>query len=158
MEELVKILIEKKKTISTMESCTGGGIINAITNIPDASKVIKFSAVTYSNDFKIKMGVKKEVINTYSVYSMETAVAMAKKIADYTKSSYGVGVTGKLNKPDLNNPVGDDNSVFLAIYDSDNSTNYCIHLYVKKDTREENKQEIIDAFVKNMKNIIKESN
>ena len=68
MERVVKRLIELNKTISTMESCTGGAIASAITNIPDASHVIKFSAVTYSNEFKIKMGVSSELIDKYSVY------------------------------------------------------------------------------------------
>ena len=63
MELLVKMLIENKKTVSTMESCTGGGLANAITNVPGASEVLQFSAVTYSNDFKIKMGVNSEVID-----------------------------------------------------------------------------------------------
>ena len=65
MEEVVKKLIEEKKTISTMESCTGGGLANAITNIPGASKAFMFGAVTYSNEYKIKMGVNKNVIDEY---------------------------------------------------------------------------------------------
>ena len=78
MERVIQKLIEDNKTISTMESCTGGGIVNAITNIPNASKVIKFSAVTYSNEFKIKMGVSSELIDKYSVYSIEVAREMAR--------------------------------------------------------------------------------
>lgn len=47
-----------------MESCTGGALVNAITNIPGASEVLKFSAVTYSNEYKIKLGVdSKQSIN-----------------------------------------------------------------------------------------------
>ena len=56
-----------------MESCTGGGMANAITNIAGSSDVLKFSAVTYSNEFKIKMGVNKSTIDKFSVYSMEVA-------------------------------------------------------------------------------------
>ena len=62
MNEVVKILAELKKTIATMESCSGGAVVNAITNIPGASRVLKFSAVTYANEFKIKMGVDKELL------------------------------------------------------------------------------------------------
>ena len=58
----------KGQTVSTMESCTGGAVVNAITNIPGASQVLKYSAVTYCNEFKIKMGVSKDVIDKYSVY------------------------------------------------------------------------------------------
>ena len=68
MQQIINLLKEKNKTISTMESCTGGGVANAITNIEGASEVLRFCAVTYSNEYKIKMGVSEEVINTYSVY------------------------------------------------------------------------------------------
>ena len=72
-KKVVEKLTENKETIATMESCTGGGVANAITNIEGASSVLKFSAVTYSNEYKIKMGVSSEVIDKYSVYSQETA-------------------------------------------------------------------------------------
>lgn len=45
MQEIVELLKQKRKTISTMESCTGGGVVNAITNIEGASEVLEFSAV-----------------------------------------------------------------------------------------------------------------
>lgn len=89
LEEIVKILTEQNKTVSTMESCTGGALANAITNIPGASEILKFSAVTYSNEFKIKMGVPKDIIDTYSVYSIETAIEMSKKISEFINSNYG---------------------------------------------------------------------
>ena len=63
MKELVKLLSLNHKNISVMESCTGGGVANAITNIEGASEVLKFSAVTYSNEFKIKQGVDKNIID-----------------------------------------------------------------------------------------------
>ena len=155
MEELIKLLIAKKKTVSTMESCTGGGIVNAITNIPDASKVISFSAITYSNDFKIKMGVSKDIIDKYTVYSMETANEMAKNIALFAKSNYGIGVTGKLKKVDLNNLSGLDDVVFLSIYDNDNQLYYNSEIKLLYDTRIDNKKQIIDCFVEKMLNILK---
>ena len=83
MKELVEILKNNNETISTMESCTGGALASAITDIEGASEVLKFSAVTYSNEYKIKMGVSSEVIDTYSVYSIETAREMARNISDF---------------------------------------------------------------------------
>ena len=103
MERIVKKLIELNKTISTMESCTGGGLANAITNIPDASRVIHGAVVTYSNEEKEKEGVSKELIDRYSVYSEEVAKDMAYNVSKTRNSDYGVGITGKLNKPDENN-------------------------------------------------------
>ena len=154
MERVVKKLINDNKTISTMESCTGGGIANAITNIPDASKVIKFSAVTYSNEYKIKMGVNSELIDKYSVYSMEVAEDMAKKISEYTDSNYGVGVTGKLKKSDPDNPSGEDDVVFLSIYDRDNNMFYDIKVKLPFDDRIDNKNEIIEIFIDNFLKIV----
>ena len=79
-KEIIHILQERRETIATMESCTGGGVANAITNCEGASEILKFSAVTYSNEYKIKMGVSSEVIDKYTVYSMETADEMSKNI------------------------------------------------------------------------------
>lgn len=155
LEEIVKILKEKNKYVSTMESCTGGGLVNAITNIPGASEILKFSAVTYSNEFKIKMGVPKETIDTYSVYSMETAIDMSKKISEFTNSNYGIGVTGKLNRADINNLSGDDNMVYFSIYNMDTNTNYNDYLRVSKSSRKENKDEVITKIVNNFYEILK---
>lgn len=145
MKEVVEILTKKNKTISTMESCTGGGVANAITNIEGASNILKFSAVTYSNEFKIKMGVNASVINKYSVYSIETAQEMAHNIANFAGSDYGVGITGKLNRTDQNNLTGADNMVFISIYDVSNNSYYNHELTVTQSSRKENKEQVISA-------------
>lgn len=155
LDKIVKMLKEKNKYVSTMESCTGGGLVNAITNIPGASEILKFSAVTYSNEFKIKMGVPKETIDTYSVYSMETAIDMSKKISEFTNSNYGIGITGKLNRADINNLAGDDNMVYFSIYNKDTNTNYNDSIRVSKSSREENKYEVITKIVNNFYEILK---
>ena len=67
MKEVVELLNKNNKTISTMESCTGGGVANAITNIEGSSSIFMFGAVTYSNEYKIKMGVDQNIIEKYSV-------------------------------------------------------------------------------------------
>ena len=154
MRDLVKLLIDKKKTISTMESCTGGGVANAITNIEGASEVLKFSAVTYSNEFKIKMGVSKDTIDKYSVYSMEVAQEMSKCISDFTSSDYGIGVTGKLNRYDPNNLYGEDNIVFISIYDRENDKYYDSKLEVFDNSRCDNKKLVIDRIEEIVKSIV----
>lgn len=144
MEKVVEKLRVLHRTISTMESCTGGGVANAITNVEGASDVIKFSAVTYSNEFKIKMGVSKDVIDEFSVYSMETAIEMSKNICRFTGSDYGVGVTGKLNRSDKNNLSGKDNVVYVSIYDALNDKFTNFEVSVEKNNRAENKAVIIN--------------
>ncbi len=145
MKRVVELLKEKHKTISTMESCTGGGVVNAITNIEGASEVLKFSAVTYSNEYKIEMGVDEKVIEKYSVYSIETAREMSKNIVEFSKSDYGVGVTGKLKRADQNNIRGKDDVVFVSIYDKEKEGYEDFTIEVDKDTRAENKDLVIAA-------------
>ena len=154
MKELVEILTKQKKTISTMESCTGGGVANAVTNIEGSSDILKFSAVTYSNEFKIKMGVNIETIDKYSVYSMEVAQEMAYNISLFTYSNYGIGITGKLNRIDKNNPYGSDNIVFISIYDRDSDKYYSLKIEAIKGNREENKALIIDTVKDKLLSII----
>jgi PncC family amidohydrolase len=154
MKKVVDRLIEKNKTISSMESCTGGGFANMITNIPGASDVFKFSAVTYSNEFKIRMGVDSEIIDKYSVYSIECAKSMSKNISDFTDSSYGVGITGKINRADKNNMNGSDNLVYVSIYDRDLDKYYTMSIDTIDRSREENKRMIIRNIVELLLTII----
>lgn len=145
MQEVIELLKKKGLTISTMESCTGGGVVNALTNVPGASEVLQFSAVTYSNEYKVKMGVSKVIIDKYSVYSIETAKEMALNISKFTNSSLGVGVTGKLYRVDENNLVGDNNKVFISIYDSLNDEYFNKEIIVQDIPREKNKELIINT-------------
>lgn len=144
MENVVKRLFELNKTISTMESCTGGALVNAITNIPGASDILKFSAVTYSNEFKIRMGVSSEVIDKYSVYSMETAMEMSKNISLFANSDYGVGITGKLNRIDKNNLYGEDNVVYVSIYIKEMNTYETFEVKAINENRNENKNLVVN--------------
>ena len=154
MQEIIEKLTELGKTISTMESCTGGGVSNAITNVEGASEVFKYGAVTYSNEFKIKMGVSEEVISKYSVYSMEVANEMSKGISNYTGSNYGVGITGKLNRADRFNPYGLDNIVYISIYDRDNDKYYNDKIECILGSREENKELVINKIIKLLKQLL----
>ena len=155
VEKVVKKLILLNKSVSAMESCTGGAIANAITNIPDASKIFSFSAVTYANEYKIKMGVDKNIIEKYSVYSIETAKEMSKAIAKYSSSSYGIGITGKLNKQDEKNPYGTDNIVYISIYDKENDKFYNKEVTVLYTNRIKNKKMVLNEVFSLMYGIIK---
>lgn len=154
MKRVIDKLKEKNKTISTMESCTGGGVVNSITNVEGASEVLRFSAVTYSNEFKIKMGVNSDIIDKYSVYSIETAMEMSKNISNFTNSNYGVGITGKLNRIDKNNLYGSDNTVYISIYDKDLDKFYNYNIDVNKPSRKENKDLVINLIVEKLLEIV----
>ena len=154
INKVVEMLITKNKTISSMESCTGGCFVNEITNIPGSSDILKFSAITYSNEFKIKMGVSENIINEYSVYSMETAKDMSKKISDYTNSDYGIGITGKINRVDKSNMYGKDNLVYVSIYDKNLSKYYTLSIEMKDINRVENKKMIVRSIASLLLEII----
>lgn len=154
MKEIVELLKEKNKTISTMESCTGGFIASSITDIEGSSEILKFSAVTYSNEYKIKMGVKKETIDEYSVYSIEVAKEMSKQISDFAGSNYGIGITGKLNRQDESNTRGKTNEVHVCIYDKDNAVYNTYSLEVVDQTRHENKELILNMIIVYLKEIL----
>lgn len=154
MKEIVELLKEKNKTISTMESCTGGFIASSITDIEGSSEILKFSAVTYSNEYKIKMGVKKETIDEYSVYSIEVAKEMSKQISEFAGSNYGIGITGKLNRQDESNTRGKTNEVHVCIYDKDNAVYNTYSLEVVDQTRHENKELILNKIIVYLKEIL----
>ena len=152
--EVVEILIDKNMTISVMESCTGGCFVNEITNVDGASDVLKFSAVTYSNEFKIRMGVDSELINKYSVYSMEVAKDMSKKISDFTNCDYGIGITGKINNIDKNNMCGFDNIVYVSIYDKNKDKYITMSIDTINGSRRDNKEMIVRNIIKVLQGII----
>ncbi len=154
-KNVIKMLKENNKTISTMESCTGGAVVNEITNLEGASKVLKFSAVTYSNEFKVKMGVSKDVIDKFTVYSAETAREMSKKISDFTGSDYGIGVTGRINRIDEANLVGgDDSIIYVSIYDKTNDKYYEKIVEAVKDNRKDNKELIVKVIVEMLEHVL----
>jgi len=154
MKKIVNKLIENKETISTMESCTGGNLANEITNVSGSSEVLKFSAVTYSNEYKIKMGVSKDTIDKYSVYSMEVAREMSKCISEFTSSTYGVGITGKLNRVDKNNLFGEDNVVYFSIYNSKDNKYYTNKIRVTNKSRKLCKNDVVKEIKKTLYKIL----
>ena len=96
-----------------MESATSGQIASLITDTEGSSAVLKGAFITYSNEAKIMQGVPEDIINKYSVYSKETAEAMAKSCAKTYHANIGIGVTGTFGNIDPNNS---DNSVPGQVY------------------------------------------
>ena len=101
---LTKRLIAEKRTITTMESATSGQIASLITDTEGSSAVLKGAFVTYSNEAKILLGVPADTIRRYSVYSRETAEAMAEACRKAFGADIGIGVTGTMGNRDPANP------------------------------------------------------
>ena len=101
---LTKLLIDRKYTITTMESATSGQIASLITDTEGSSAVLKGAFITYSNEAKILQGVPAETIEKYTVYSRETAEAMAAACMKAYNAQIGIGVTGTMGNVDPANP------------------------------------------------------
>lgn len=92
---VAKLLCEKKFSISTAESCTGGMIASSLISYPGISEVFKEGAITYSNEAKIKrLGVNEETINKFGAVSKETAREMAEGIARVANTDIAISTTG----------------------------------------------------------------
>ena len=92
---LGEVIINKKKTISTAESCTGGLISNRLTNTPKSSSYFKGGIIAYSNSIKIKLlNVNQEIINKYGAVSKEVALEMAQGIRKRMNVDIGLSTTG----------------------------------------------------------------
>ncbi|MCB2290380.1 competence/damage-inducible protein A [Clostridium sp. CS001] len=92
---LSEMLVNKKLTIATAESCTGGMVASVLINYPGISSVFMEGAVTYSNEAKIsRLGVKAETLDKYGAVSSEVAGAMAQGIAKTAGTNIGLSTTG----------------------------------------------------------------
>ena len=81
--------------IATAESCTGGMIAAAITDIAGSSVVFDRGFVTYSNEAKMAMiGVKSSTLEHYGAVSQQTALEMATGALKHSNSSLSIAVTG----------------------------------------------------------------
>ena len=96
LEEIVgKLLLEKRCTLALAESCTGGYIGHRITRVPGSSAYFKSSAVTYSDESKIRfLGVQRATLEKYGAVSRETALEMAQGIMRQAEADIGLSVTG----------------------------------------------------------------
>jgi nicotinamide-nucleotide amidase len=92
---LLDLCRSRKLTIATAESCTGGLVAGALTDIPGSSDVIDRGFVTYSNDAKRTMlGVKATTLDSFGAVSKETATAMAIGALEKAGVDLAVSITG----------------------------------------------------------------
>ncbi|MDB5206231.1 MAG: competence/damage-inducible protein [Flavisolibacter sp.] len=114
-EAVVKLLKERKQTVATAESCTGGAIAQLITSIAGASAVYNGTVVSYSNEVKENiLGVGKETLQQYGAVSEQTVTEMAGSVCRLMKTDYALATSGIMG-PDGGSeekPVG---TVWIAV-------------------------------------------
>ena len=96
MAEVVgRQLIERQLTLSTAESCTGGLLAGALTDISGISSVYQGGFVTYSNEAKhTLLGVKSDTLKAFGAVSEETALEMIRGLKDRFNTDIAISVTG----------------------------------------------------------------
>lgn len=94
-QELGQLLLEKKLTISTTESCTGGLVSSMLTDVSGSSEYVKLNFVTYSNEAKNKiLGVSFDILDNYGAVSEQCAQAMVEGLHSITNSDVALATTG----------------------------------------------------------------
>lgn len=96
MPEVVGSLLRQRNAfLAIAESCTGGLIADLLTNVPGSSDYFVFSAVTYSNQLKMKiLDVNARTIDRYGAVSEQTAKEMARGVQQISGATYGLSVSG----------------------------------------------------------------
>ena len=95
VRQLAAALQQRGWLMATAESCTGGLIAGALTEVPGSSDGFDRGFVTYSNAAKMQMlGVPAATLTTYGAVSRQTAEAMAQGAAAHAQATVAVSVTG----------------------------------------------------------------
>lgn len=152
--KLINLLIEKNLNISTIESCTGGYIINEITNQKNSSKITNGGIVAYSNNQKIDIGIDKNVIDKYGVYSYECSSEMAKVCQKIFSSEIGIGITGFFSEFDNKNNLINNGKVHVCIFYNDNEFYDLINIPNMIKTKSGQKKYICDKALEYVYNIL----
>ena len=121
IQHIFNLCLAKKLMITSVESCTGGLISSAITDIEGSSKVFDNGLVTYSNESKTKLvGVSTETILTFGAVSKEVVTEMATQpvVSNDNKNLITIATSGVAGPSQSENkPVG---LIWIASYRHDN--------------------------------------
>ena len=112
----VALLRDRGLTVATAESCTGGMVAAAITDVAGASRVFGTGVVSYSCDCKMKLlGVSAATLEAEGAVAAATAAQMAEGVRRIADAAVGVSVTGEAGPVAAeNHPVG---TVFIGLAD-----------------------------------------
>lgn len=112
---LGRLLAEKKLTISTAESCTGGKIAATLSAVPGASNYFKGSVVSYATQVKIDvLEIDENLIAKHGVVSAEVASEMVKSVQKLMNSDYAIATTGNAG-PTKGDDDAELGTVFIGI-------------------------------------------
>jgi PncC family amidohydrolase len=140
--QLDRALRSRGLTIATAESCTGGRLSDAITNVPGSSDYFLGGIVSYSNSAKERLlGVDPRVLAAHGAVSEPVALAMAEGACRALGSGLGIGITGVAGPGggSQEKPVG---LVYVAVASRSGQE---VRRYLWKEDRVGNKRRSVEA-------------
>ncbi|HRX28906.1 MAG TPA: CinA family nicotinamide mononucleotide deamidase-related protein [Saprospiraceae bacterium] len=112
---VANICIQKKLTISTAESCTGGMISERITGLAGSSEYYLGSIISYSNEAKMKLlNVQEKTLLNYGAVSEETVIEMVHGACDKLNSDVSVAISG-IAGPSGGTPEKPVGTIWIAV-------------------------------------------
>lgn len=125
------LLKERGLTLAIMESCTGGLLAGAITNVPGSSAYFKGGIVSYTNELKAASGVDPALIKAHGAVSPEVSLAMARAIRERLGADIGIGVTGVAGPAEVEGKSA--GTVHIAIVYPDGEKHYPVRLPPRRE-------------------------
>ena len=153
MEELVKVLKEKSKTIASCESLTGGLFASSIVDVSGASSVLVGSYVTYMDKCKETLLDGKEVLDSVGAISKEMAYLMAYKVKEKLGSNIAVSFTGNAG-PTVCEGDKEVGLIYISIYFEKNFYTEEYHLNIDRNAIRET---AVDIALKNILKILEKN-
>lgn len=115
-QAVADLLLERKLTMTTAESCSGGLLAARMINVPGVSEVFKAGFITYANEAKQNLiGVREETLQQYGAVSSQTAEEMARGAARTAGADVAVSITG-IAGPDGGTPEKPVGLVYIGCY------------------------------------------
>lgn len=123
-----KTLLEKKLTVATAESCSGGYLAHLITSVPGSSAYFTGSVVAYANEVKMnQLGVKEETLKSFGAVSEQTVKEMVAGAIRLLNTDIAVATSG-IAGPDGGTPEKPVGTIWLAVGDKDRTLTHQLKL------------------------------
>jgi PncC family amidohydrolase len=141
-QQLATTLQDLNWTVTCAESCTGGLLMNELTNVPGSSTFFVGGIVAYSNMMKhVMLGVQEDLLEEFGAVSEEVASAMARGVRGIVGANMSLAITGIAGPGGgtAQKPVG---LTYIALNTADTTI---VRRFVWDDDREANKRASVEA-------------
>lgn len=134
---LGRLLTERGLTVAVAESCTGGHVLNRLTDIPGSSAYVVGGVIAYANTVKEhQLGVSSQAIEEEGAVSETVVLQMAEGVRTYLEADIGLATTG-IAGPSGGTPEKPVGTVWIAYADADGSTAMLLRLTHDREMNKE---------------------